>query len=191
MHSAIPSVSALAEQEQHTQTLIGVEHGAIHALAQQLPEVNALLETSFEEISATFLTIATQVNAYRDIVNECEIPSDTKEQLAAISSDISNNITKIVMGLQFQDRVSQNLVITINVLNDLLNEWPQGESNDSRDVAFARSVLEKMKLGEVRQRYIDYLMEHGIIDDPSAIGFDSISAKEKTDGDGDDDIDLF
>ena len=189
MSSAAPQPEAQDETD-HTKRLIGVEHGAIHALAEQLPEVNALLESSFEDISGTFMQIASQINAYKDKVGALELPDDARAELDALSGEMSSNITKIVMGMQFQDRVSQNLVIVINVLNDLLQEWPDGEGSDAGDLAFARSVLEKMKLGEIRQRYLDYLLSHGLIEDAASIGFEPVEAQTSSDDD-DDDIDLF
>lgn len=190
------SASALPERDDaaalsHTQRLIGVEHGAIYALAKQLPEVNALLEDSFEQLSATFMQIAAQINAYRDKVAAQKLPPDACAELNALGGDITAGITKVVMGLQFQDRVSQNLVITINVLGDLLDEWPQGESSDARDLAFARSVLEKMKLGEFRQRYLDYLLQHGLIDSAESLGLSEAPHAQRSGTEDDGDIDLF
>ncbi len=189
--NATTQLSELQEQDIHIQRLIGVEHGAIHALAQQLPEVNTLLETSFEDISGTFMQIASQISSYREQVEAEELSDEARSALDKIAQGINANITKIIMGLQFQDRVSQNLVITINVLNDLLEEWPEDESSDARDLAFAQSVLEKMKLGEFRQRYLDYLLEHNLIDDPASIGFQSLENSVSSASDSEDDIDLF
>lgn len=186
-------LAELQEAEAHRDRLIGVEHGAIYALAQQLPEVNQLLERSFEDISSTFMQIASAVGRYQQNVEALEMADETRARLEELKAQISSDISKVVMGMQFQDRVSQNLVITINVLNDLLEEWPEGESTDARDLAFAKSVLEKMKLGEFRQRYLDYLLSHQLIDSALSIGFDmgDSSSASSASEDDDDDIDLF
>ena len=93
---------------EHEHRLIGVEHGALSALAGHLPEVNALLESSFNEISTDFMKLNSLLSQQHQALDplmallpeQMEDYQETRERMQTI-------ITKLVSALQFQDRVSQ------------------------------------------------------------------------------------
>jgi hypothetical protein len=113
--------------------------------------------------------------------------------------DIQNSAGHVIMGLQFQDRLSQNFVILKNI-SELLNNHIkdainlQQEKNQPSDASInldlAKKILENLKLGEVKDVFIDYLLKTGMIKDASEIGFNAASEDDKKQLNNDD-IELF
>lgn len=83
---------------------------------------------------------------------------------------ISRDVSTIVTGMQFQDRMKQRLehvVDTMEVLADALSEL-QTETQESHpaqalvieaDLEWARSLIDRYKLGEVKARFVSRLLE--------------------------------
>lgn len=120
------------------------------------------------------------------------------ETIDGLADDITQNMGQVIIGMQFQDRVSQNLVIVTNVLNAII-KYLQDEidvtiSNLDRrneraelDQTFARSLLAFLTLGELQHKFVDHLVTHGYIQDPSDIGYDPGTSEQQDTGE----IDLF
>jgi len=113
--------------------------------------------------------------------------------------DNSLEISQIVIGMQFQDRVSQNILITVNIMKTIvehlekeisnsLPSLPKDERRKLLNKTFAKEILEQFRLGELQLSFVNHLIEHGYIKDANEIGF-SIQAHEKQEDD--DDIELF
>lgn len=113
-----------------------------------------------------------------------------------------NNIetSQIVVGMQFQDRVSQNILITINIMKTIveyiereisasLPEISREERKQLLDKDFAKEILSQFRLGDLQVSFVNHLINHGYIENAEEIGF-SMEAHVKKESD-DDDIDLF
>lgn len=177
-------------------------------LADQLPRVNDLLETSMNDISSRFSKIASHSAKLRQNLNNIikEIDNNnlgnTLHNLITEAENnelqqINNEIGKIVTGMQFQDRVSQNILITINIMKTIADyldkEFENSVPNISKDERkklinkdFAKELLEKFRLGELQHAFVDHLVSHGYIETAEEIGFTDIESAKK-----DDDIELF
>ena len=129
---------------------------------------------------------------------ESDIHAKLDKAVVAIKEN-SSEIGKIIVGMQFQDRVSQNIMIAINIMQAVVSyldkEIEHSLPNVSKEerkkmlnIDFAKEVLQTFRLGELQLSFVNHLLEHGYIKDASDIGFD-ISAHDKADDD--DDVDLF
>lgn len=166
-----------AELFQRRLNLNEVQISVLRALEKQLPDVNQLLETSFGDLSENFVNMSSdiadfqnQVVTFSQLNPDDDIISEMAREAINVSSRLNENLTKVIMGMQFQDRVSQNLVIAINVIRELAIELNQYSTDiraridhaeitpDPDSIALFLSIL---KLGEVKQLFLDFLRERG------------------------------
>lgn len=115
-----------------------------------------------------------------------------------LSDEISGSLSKVIIAMQFQDWVSQNLVITLNVLGANIR-YLKGEIDATIpaldhvhqrveiDKEFTKLLILEFSLGELKNKFVDYLMTHEYITDPSEVGFEVADST----GTQDDDIELF
>lgn len=176
---------------------------ASEVLVQQLPTVNEILSDNVEEMSSEFCRIRTKIDEQSDIVGSMAANDSTTntttngiKEMEGISEDIKSHLGKIVMAMQFQDRVSQNLCITIDVLSDMITHL-QGTIERTQDSLqkedqhievnkeFAQEILSRLYLGELKSNFIQKLISHGFIVDESDVGY-----KNTTD-ESDNQIELF
>jgi transcriptional regulator with PAS, ATPase and Fis domain len=121
---------------------------------------------------------------------------NTKKALEKNAAELN----EIVVGMQFQDRVSQNIIITINIMK-AVTEYLDKEieialpaiTRDDRkkllNKEFAMELLQKFRLGELQHSFVEHLVSHGYIGDSSELGFsagDLVTAKKD-----DDEVELF
>ncbi len=116
--------------------------------------------------------------------------------------EMTVEVSRIVVGMQFQDRVSQNIVITVDIMRSIAqyldreieNSIPNITREERKkliDKEFAKKLLEKFRLGELQLSFVNHLVEHGYIDNAEELGF-SIDGHAADDNKSDDDgIDLF
>lgn len=166
---------------------------ALTPLAEQLPEVNQLLDNSFTEISAIFVSLAGEVEAHHRQVREAlEAPdSAAREALEASHKKMSGMLSEAIIKMQFQDRVSQNLVITANVIKAVMSHLQNALGGENVgaipfDTEFAAQTLTLLNLAEIKRRYIRHLVERGHIQDASELGYDM-----REPAPANDDVDLF
>ncbi len=165
----------------------------LDALGSQLIGVNDLIEGSFGNISTEFVELTGQIDEQRALLDRLQqSPSDTDalQALQAIVSDMSSNVTHILMGMQFQDRVSQNLVIVMNILA-LLSERQKYHLDTmpaETNLEMAKEILALLKLGEIREVYVQHLLDRGYIHNVQELGLEEAP---DTHAGEDDDIELF
>jgi hypothetical protein len=151
-------------------------HAALHTLAKHLEEVNALLETSFEQISELFLTISGKIATLKDIADESE--------RARTCDEINALVMQSITDMQFQDRVSQNIVIARNVMNHAAEELQVTDdvplNSERKEV-----MLHLLNLGDIRQKFLAYCIERGFVPKEEAM------PEQRQQTDDDDDIELF
>ena len=151
-------------------------HAALHTLANHLNEVNSLLEGSFENISELFLEISSKLSNIKDIEDE-----ETRNRLC---DEVNALVMQSITDMQFQDRVSQNIVIARNVMNhaaeelQVTNDVPLNE--ERKEV-----MLHLLNLGDIRQKFLAYCIERGFV--PA----DESMPEQRQQTDDDDDIELF
>lgn len=159
-----------------------------------------------EEVLATFKdnpNPAAQEKIEALITSSKKEEEKTKQSVKVISestASINNTISSIIVDMQFQDRVSQNLVIVVNVLNaiiaylqDEINETTESfdEYNERADLDrdFAQKLLKLLTLGELQHKFMDHLLTHKYISSFAELGYDpNAHPEQKKD---DDNIDLF
>jgi len=131
---------------------------------------------------------------------EKSLHSEVRKTQKAMEYNASE-LSKIVVGMQFQDRVSQNILITINIMKaisdyldkEISSALPSVTKEERKKLLnkeFATELLEKFRLGELQHSFVNHLVSHGYISDPAELGFsvEKQGAKPKTD---DDDVELF
>lgn len=129
---------------------------------------------------------------------EKSLHSELKKATKAVKSN-SSEIGEVVVGLQFQDRVSQNILITVNIMRSIVSylekeiktSLPSITREERRgllDKEFAKEILQQFRLGELQTSFVSHLVNHGYIEKPEDLGF---SFKEHSKQEDDDDIDLF
>lgn len=127
---------------------------------------------------------------------ERSIVGEIKKAKKAIEANISE-MSKIVVGMQFQDRVSQNIMITINIMQaissyldkEIENSLPSVTKEERKKMLnkeFAKELLQKFRLGELQSAFVEHLVQHGYITDASEIGF-----SPKDDNKTAEDVELF
>lgn len=174
MDSTATSAAALLQRRLN---LNEVQISVLSALEHQLPKVNELLESSFADLSETFVGMSSDINEFQSQMNTLAAlnpDDDVIGEMACtaleVSTRLSENLTKVIMGLQFQDRVSQNLVIAISVVRELALELNQystdvsgliGDKEIHPDGDSITTFLNILKLGEVKQLFLDFLRERG------------------------------
>lgn len=157
--------------------------GVLYALLMQLPNINNLLENSFNDLSSTFVEMSEDIGLIQKYIHEVNLQQPDSEDAAnaqAISQRVGANISKVIVGMQFQDRVSQNLVIAMNVLHEVIAELDRPHHNKvikdtdvevrplDRDVV--NMFVDILKLGEVKQLFLDFLSSRGHADVVAEIG---------------------
>lgn len=133
------------------------------------------------------------INSQKD-----EVHGDLKEA-HKIMAEIAGEISQIIVSMQFQDRVSQNIVITVNIMREIVNYLDKEIGNTlptiSReerkgllDKEFAKKLLTEFRLGELQRSFLDHLIKQGYIESAAEIGFDDNIDHDKS---ADDDVELF
>jgi archaellum component FlaC len=124
--------------------------------------------------------------------------SELLKKVREISGDISGKVGVAIVGMQFQDRVSQNLVIMKNVVSEAykylektLDDHGSESANDgsekSFDKDFAMAIMSFFTLGELRDMFLDKLKTRGYIHGPADLGLELKDDKPATA----DEIELF
>ncbi len=144
-----------------------VQISVLNALARQLPDVNALMEESVSELSEIFVEISDDVtHLQKQLTAQGEGAGDA----LVTTKKLYEKLGRVITGMQFQDRVSQNFVIAINVIREVSAELNQysadicstiGHSEVTPDPDSITMFLEILKLGEVKQLFLDFLKERG------------------------------
>jgi len=131
------------------------------------------------------------------------------QEAANASNSISQTISHMVVGMQFQDKASQHIdssIAVIKLMAEIFGEMKKdssslveslGKPSPDPDVTLTKKVTEQFKLSELQQLFLKSLMEHHLITDPSDIGMTIHEKTSSVDGDtadkkgDDDDVELF
>jgi hypothetical protein len=179
---------------------------ALEVLSEEMPKINELLEADMSRLSDHFSNLTKICKEQEQMADSLLKSSAPKAQEVGKSlkekcSEANQEIGNIVICMQFQDRVSQNMVISIDVMrvivayleeeiNMTLNNFSHSfKKKDQRkrveiEVSFAKKVIEKLWLGDLRNSFVNHLLEHGYIEKPEDVGH--MVTKATSDG-----VDLF
>ena len=194
------SFSILATQAQSQSKNIGEVVEAATTIymdgsAQNIRDVLYELEEKMDDKEFVEKTVKSLIEAskkqdkkLKEAMEVAEVSSD--EMLTAVSSAI--------VGMQFQDRVSQNLVIAEKVTGGIADQIrgiitmavsSLGDVSD-KDINkdLAKEIITLLTLGELQHKFAERLIENGYIKDSSELGFDADGATQKED---DDSVELF
>ncbi len=145
----------------------------IEVMAKVTPDINHLLESNMILVSENFTKIAEAgSNLKKMTLDNDDISS---EAVKAEVDKINSSVMNAIMSLQFQDRLSQNLVILENISKELSNSTAQAINLQSGvDLDLSKSILELIKLGEIRNIYIDHLVNAGLISGPEDLDYKQV-----------------
>lgn len=162
--------------------------GAVSVIQHVVPNVNKLLEDNILLLSESFTRIAQSSKDLQNKLSKLEHPQ--KAEFLSLANEIGSGVSSAIIGMQFQDRVSQNLVIVNEIANNLNNFIKSNYSkfDNNINVEFSKLVLSLIKLGEIRDHYIENLKSQNLIEDGSEIGF---NADQDTSHVNADEVELF
>lgn len=156
-----------------------------HVLNYILPNVNRLLEDNIITITESFTKIAENNVKLDKLLSENDIDS-----AKSIATDISRNVSSAIIGLQFQDRVTQNLQIATK-LSKILSEKVEDRISElgspEADTEVLRQIYEEIFLGEIRDEFLNYLEKKDYIESKREI----IGDESKEPKVSNEDIELF
>lgn len=164
------------------------------------------LEAALQDVALSLDTSSVEVTKSK--IEQLIIASQEKNKaikdaegiIEEFGRTIQEAISRIIVDMQFQDRVSQNLVIVVNVLNAIIT-YLQEEidttitSLDKRneraglDKDFAQKLMKLLTLGELQHRFMDHLVTHHYISDYAELGYDPNAHPDRKAGE--DNVDLF
>lgn len=115
-------------------------------------------------------------------------------ETADASQKASDTISTMIVGMQFQDKISQNIANMVKVMSTMyshLSSWKNAAvpfvNPDYSDKSMAEEVLSGLTLSELKQRFLHFINELGDINGESYFS-ETASA---LDNDNQDDIELF
>ena len=174
--------SALSDEQLRT-----IE-AALHTLSEHLPEVNHLLDGSFSSISEQFVSVADMMAEYGALAEKDDATDAEKERRAQVFSAMTALVSKTIVDMQFQDRVSQNLVITINVAKQIAEMLQERlHPGIQLDTKMTQQLFFLLNLGEIKEKFITYARSTGAMEDPAEYGIRDAHVAKKDE----DDIELF
>lgn len=173
--------------------------GEERPLAEEVAKLKKLAEKAGDK------AVQKEIKRFSSAMEAQENALQKAQEVALISSDkMVGAISAAIVGMQFQDRVSQNLVIAKNVIGEIaiyadasiertlqmLEEYGEEISGAKGvlDKEFARSLIAGLNLGELQNMFIDHLIKHGYIESGEQLGF---KPTEQTKAGDEDDIELF
>ncbi|HCR86507.1 MAG TPA: hypothetical protein DIV86_07515 [Alphaproteobacteria bacterium] len=146
----------------------------LHVLDYILPNVNELLEDNILLIGQSFSKIAETSVAMQKNLAEKKY-DEIQDQIF----EISKNVSSAIVGLQFQDRVSQNLAICL-MISSMINKHivkviSEQKGDVTADIDISKEIYDKIFLGEIRNEFVKFLVDYNFIKHPSDIGHNPIS----------------
>ena len=160
---------------------------AVYKIISEItPKLNSLVEVNIAQISESFANIASLFKKVSGEINP------------EVAQEIDKNIGSAIMGMQFQDRLSQNLVIIKNITDVLMDnisetsKLSQSSANavgESFNLDLAKKIIENLKLGELRDIFVARLISEGHIKSIEDLGIAVATEEEKQKLE--DDIELF
>lgn len=190
---------AVDESTENIKTQVGTVVSGIKAGYETLQEVATLDMT--ENIQAK----AKIEQMMSSLIGKTDFFAETMRETAAQSEKISNDVSGLVTGIQFQDHTKQileNVIATMGVFEGAMEQLGNetrpvvaaGGGQEDTDMSWLQEVIDNCTLGEMRERYVRHLLleddqeeerAEGSVHDGEPSGSDSSKAEP------DCDIELF
>lgn len=181
---------------------------ALDVVSHQLPDMRVLLEDNVEAISTHFSSFASEINSQKGKIEEIKsfiaddagnsVMSDgvslRLDDLEKSVQTLNSELMECIVRMQFQDRISQNLVIAANVIaeiQDYLEDSVKDTTHAFEDVTrsknltldkeFAKKMLKHLTLGELQHKFVSDLIQHGYIQNETELDVADIGASEEGD----------
>lgn len=174
---------------------------------------DTLREVATADMSENIVSKEKLDSLMESLVSQNQNFTETLQGAANTSKELSNTISGMVMGMQFQDRTTQNIENCVNVIACILENWQklQLAAEKHMQISVGKTGIEKemieqineqLKLGVFKHDFLIQLKEAGIIESIAEYGgseenppAESAEAPQETessvDNDDEDDIELF
>ena len=134
-------------------------------------------------------------NLMHSLLKQNEVLNDVMSKASHTSRDAASTINQMVMGMQFQDRSSQcilNSMEVLKVLNKVISDRKKSFIADNDNIAvnkeLASLVCSAFRLGDLKNAFSTKLISSGNINNSEEIGLKSF---DKQSSESEDDIELF
>lgn len=157
---------------------------ALEVLCSQIPKMNRVLEENMVALGNSFGVVASKSQEQQANLKNMIMEGRGKGRFPAmekLSVEINSAISSAIVSMQFQDRVSQNLIIATNVSSEIMTYLKesveitasvlQNSENTPLDEDFAKRLIKHLTLGELQHKFIQHLIEHSYIKDASQLGY--------------------
>lgn len=180
-------ISLSGEQlDQCSKPLVTVA-SVFEVMSKVTPDINNLLETNMISIAESFTKIAESGRKLQEEVKTAQENQSSEVNIELLKEGLDNinsHVSQAIIGMQFQDRLSQNLVILKDVsceVRNYINSTLEAQGGRELDVDFAKSILALIKLGEIRDIYINDMVSHGYIKGPEDLDYEVAEAESDLD----------
>lgn len=141
--------------------------------------------------------VAQEIKDIKSAIAQQEKKLDEALKVSQVSyNKMLGAVTSAIVGMQFQDRVSQNLKIAENVSKEIVRYLKETVGKTSSalgdgasgvlDTEFAKRLASLLTLGELQRQFADHLLAQGYIQNVEQVGIKP-EAKEQ----GADEVELF
>lgn len=191
------------------------------SMNEKVNEVNASIRTGYEtlrevataDMSDTIISKEKLEMLMAGMMKQNKAYTKTLKASQETSDRISQTISGLTVGLQFQDRTTQNIANCVNVVASIQETWRKLQGTTTKHVhitagntgieeELVTSLANQFKLGAFKQDFLNILQEQGII--KSITPYGGVQVVASTSGEGkdsagapaqnnseDDDIELF
>lgn len=134
------------------------------------------------------------------LVQSCKA-KEILDKAAESAEETTRNISSMIMGIQFQDKTSQyigDFATLMESINQSLQTMRgatlahlQHPTNTLLDRGAAKDLLTLITLTDLKHQFVQYLLEHGYISQPSDIGAGPLLSTHGNNSRQEEDIELF
>ncbi len=172
----------------------------IHAIASSVKEGYSTLQSVATIDMSNNINVRDKIDAIMEaMLAQGEETRSVMQETAVASRHTSDVISRMIVGMQFQDRTTQNVQNTVDVLQCLtdslqkmreetLHMLKSDEHVVVLDIGFIRDILQYVTLSDLKHAFIDHLVEKGYVKNADALGVNvgNVAATHS-----DEDIELF
>jgi methyl-accepting chemotaxis protein len=154
-----------------------------------------LEEIATIDMSGNIMVKETISELMDSLMKQNSVLSTVMKEAMDSSRQSADDIQKMVIGMQFQDRSSQNIVNCLNVLRKVLNTLEERRtafdySIKTIDLDQAKEVYDAFKLIDLQKGFLDTIVQNGNIKSAEELGI-TANNNSKPSGTSSDDIELF
>lgn len=155
------------------QRVLAILCGEVNRTSAEVEREALTLSSRFREVAEMVFRQSENARELSALAMGAEDAGLSARDAAALAAGVRENISGIVMGLQFQDRAKQRLehvADTLAVLGDALQDlhrdsaamFPGQKEGDRRtEIEWLETILARYTLGEMRHHFVTRLLEGG------------------------------